>query len=70
MRSAIKVSTRQRDVLCLLWQGGTICHPRHSLERLEKKGLAIGNRRDGWRLSRSGVAMVIAILREDTWRTS
>ena len=35
--------------------------PRSSLERLEKKGLVKGNRKNGWRLTDKGLAYIIGV---------
>jgi len=35
--------------------------PRSSLERLEKKGLVVGNRKDGWRLTDKGFSYIIGV---------
>jgi len=35
--------------------------PRSSLERLEKKGLVEGNRKDGWRLTDKGRLYVLSL---------
>lgn len=37
-------------------QGGRCARlPRASLERLEKKGFVVGNRREGWKITRAGL---------------
>lgn len=50
----MKVTERQKQVLEALVLEGRLRSPRGSLERLEKKGLVEGNRRDGWALTEKG----------------
>lgn len=44
----------QRKVLHDLLREGRLTGPRGSLERLAKKGLVEGDRRDGWTLTDKG----------------
>ena len=50
----MKVTDVQRQVMVDLLREGCLRTPRGSLERLEKKGLVEGNRRDGWTLTDKG----------------
>jgi uncharacterized protein YjhX (UPF0386 family) len=50
----VKVTDVQRDVLHDLLREGRLTSPRGSLERLAKKGLVEGGRRDGWTLTDKG----------------
>ena len=51
-----KVTEVQLEVLLgLLRSGGRVVSPRGSLERLEKKGLVEGGRREGWALTPKGL---------------
>jgi Mn-dependent DtxR family transcriptional regulator len=54
--TARKITQRQAEVLAALVEAGTMTRPRHTLERLEKKGLVMGDRRGGWRLTPQGEA--------------
>jgi len=54
--TARKITQRQEEVLAALVEAGKMTRPRHTLERLEKKGLVIGDRREGWRLTAQGKA--------------
>jgi uncharacterized protein YjhX (UPF0386 family) len=50
----VKVTDVQRKVLHDLLREGRLTGPRGSLERLAKKGLVEGDRRDGWTLTDKG----------------
>ena len=50
----MKVTEVQRRVLQALQREGRLQAPRGSLERLERKGMVEGNRRDGWTLTDKG----------------
>lgn len=58
------ISDRQLHVLGLLHHLGTLRHPRHTLERLHKKGLVQGDRRRGWSLTQAGRDGVVRICAE------
>jgi Mn-dependent DtxR family transcriptional regulator len=45
----------QKTVLKKMLHEGRSYAPRSSLERLQKKGLVEGDRREGWVLTRKGV---------------
>ena len=49
------ITETQRRVLCRLAVEGRLTHPRGSLERLAKKGVVEGDRRDGWTLTLRGL---------------
>jgi len=51
---AMKVTEVQCQVLQTLQREGRLQAPRGSLERLERKGMVEGNRRDGWVLTDKG----------------
>ncbi len=50
-----KVTARQLEVLRLVEEFGRIARPRDTLERLAKKGMVRGNRREGFVLTALGV---------------
>jgi Mn-dependent DtxR family transcriptional regulator len=54
----VKVTEIQKQVLnqYLLLGVDTLTKPRSSLERLQKKGLVTGKRREGWALTPKGIA--------------
>ena len=51
----MKITEVQRKVLHDLLREGRLTSPRGSLERLAKKGLVEGDRRDGWTLTEKGL---------------
>lgn len=51
----VKVTEVQRRVLTDLLREGKLFAPRGSLERLAKKGLVEGDRREGWVLTNAGL---------------
>jgi Mn-dependent DtxR family transcriptional regulator len=51
----VKITEVQRKVLHDLLREGRLASPRGSLERLAKKGLVEGGRRDGWTLTEKGL---------------
>ena len=51
----MKVTDVQHKVLLDLLREGRLTGPRSSLERLAKKGLVEGSRRDGWSLTEKGL---------------
>ena len=59
----MKVTERQNQVLEALLIEGRLRSPRGSLERLEKKGLVEGNRRDGWTLTEKGSRWMASLRR-------
>lgn len=54
------ITETQRRVMCELALAGRLTHPRHSLERLAKKGAVEGDRRTGWTLSTKGLRFLAA----------
>ena len=50
----LKVTARQLEVLRLVEESGRIARPRDTLERLAKKGMGSGNRREGFVLTALG----------------
>jgi hypothetical protein len=56
----MKVTQVQRNVMLGMLPSERQRSPRGSMERLEKKGLVEGNRRDGWKLTPRGRAYIHA----------
>jgi len=59
----VKITEVQRKVLHDLLREGRLTSPRGSLERLAKKGLVEGDRRDGWTLTEKGFGVAASFLK-------
>lgn len=57
------ITPRQGEVLLELRSSytGVLFRPVHTLELLQKKGLVVGNKQNGWKLTERGLSYIEAL---------